>query len=103
VTRHLPVLLPEVLDTLGADRGGVFVDGTFGAGGYTQAILAANRRNRVIAIDRDPEAVAAGASLVAKARGRLTLVPGRAGDLETLVAEAAPEGVDGVVLDIGVA
>jgi 16S rRNA (cytosine1402-N4)-methyltransferase len=102
MARHVPVLLAEMLEALGAGRGGVFVDGTFGAGGYTQAILAANPKNRVVAIDRDPDAVAAGAGLVAKAKGRLTLVPGRFGDLDALVAEAAPDGVDGVILDIGV-
>jgi len=102
MARHVPVLLAEMLEALGAGRGGVFVDGTFGAGGYTQAILAANRKNRVVAIDRDPDAVAAGAGLVTKAKGRLTLVPGRFGDLDALVAEAAPDGVEGVILDIGV-
>jgi 16S rRNA (cytosine1402-N4)-methyltransferase len=102
MARHVPVLLAEMLEALGAGRGGVFVDGTFGGGGYTQAILAASRKNRVVAIDRDPDAVAAGAGLVGKAKGRLTLVPGRFGDLEALVAEAASGGVDGVVLDIGV-
>ena len=102
MARHVPVLLAEMLEALGAGRGGVFVDGTFGAGGYTQAILAANRKNRVVAIDRDPDAVAAGAGLVTKAKGRLTLVPGRFGDLDALVAEVAPDGVDGVILDIGV-
>ena len=102
MARHVPVLLAEMLEALGAGRGGVFVDGTFGAGGYTQAILAANRKNRVVAIDRDPDAVAAGAGLVAKAKGRLTLVPGRFGNLDALVAEAAPDGVEGVILDIGV-
>ena len=58
MARHVPVLLQEVLDALAAGRGGLFVDGTFGAGGYSQAILSANRRNRIIAIDRDPDAVA---------------------------------------------
>jgi 16S rRNA (cytosine1402-N4)-methyltransferase len=102
MARHVPVLLPEVIEALGADRGGIFVDGTFGAGGYTQAILSASRKNRVVAIDRDPDAIVAGGGLVGKAKGRLTLVPGRFGNLEELVAEAAPEGIDGIVLDIGV-
>ena len=101
--RHVPVLLSEMLDALGADRGGVFVDGTFGAGGYTQGILAANRRARVVAIDRDPDAIAGGAGMVLKAKGRLVLVPARFGDLDRVVAEAGfTDGVDGVVLDIGV-
>ena len=102
-TRHVPVLLAEVLEALAAERGGVFVDGTFGAGGYTQGILSANVRNRVVAIDRDPAAIAAGAALVLRARGRLALVPARFGDLDRVAAEAGfSGGVDGVVLDIGV-
>jgi 16S rRNA (cytosine1402-N4)-methyltransferase len=101
-SRHVPVLLAEVCDALLAKRGGVFVDGTFGAGGYTRAILELNKGNRVIAIDRDPDAIAAGAPLVARMRGRLALLPGRFGDLDRLAAEAGSETVDGVVLDIGV-
>jgi 16S rRNA (cytosine1402-N4)-methyltransferase len=65
--RHVPVLLGEVRAALDADRGGIFVDGTFGAGGYTSAILEANSKNKVVAIDRDPDAIAAGAVLVRKA------------------------------------
>jgi 16S rRNA (cytosine1402-N4)-methyltransferase len=101
--RHVPVLLPEVLDALAAERGGAFLDATFGAGGYTQAILAANRGNRVVAIDRDPDAIAAGAALVLKARGRLALVPARFGNLDRVAAQAGfAAGLDGVVLDVGV-
>jgi 16S rRNA (cytosine1402-N4)-methyltransferase len=100
--RHVPVMLAEVLDALDASRGGVFVDGTFGAGGYTSAILQASEATRVVAIDRDPDALAAGAGLVGSAGGRLVLVQGRFGDLDTLAADAGFEGVDGVVLDIGV-
>lgn len=100
---HVPVLLAEVLEALDVKRGGAFVDGTFGAGGYTQAILGANRHNRVVAIDRDSAAIAAGAALVGKARGRLALVPGRFGDLDRVVAEAGyTDGIEGVVLDVGV-
>jgi 16S rRNA (cytosine1402-N4)-methyltransferase len=101
-TRHVPVLLGEVCEALDVARGGSFVDGTFGAGGYTRAILEAHPDNRVVAIDRDPVAIAAGASLVAAAAGRLRLVPGRFGDLEAILASAEDERVDGVVLDIGV-
>ena len=102
LTRHVPVLLGEVCEALNAARGGVFVDGTFGAGGYSRAILTASRKNRVIAVDRDPDAVAAGASLVAKARGRLSLTRGRFSQLEEIVANAGLDAVDGVALDIGV-
>jgi 16S rRNA (cytosine1402-N4)-methyltransferase len=102
LTRHVPVLLAEVLGALHAGQPGVFVDGTFGAGGYTAALLNANRRNRVVAIDRDPDAIAAGSSLQAKSLGRLALMPGRFSDLDSIVADAGLDAVDGVVLDIGV-
>jgi 16S rRNA (cytosine1402-N4)-methyltransferase len=100
--RHVPVLLEEVLTALDAARGGVFLDGTFGAGGYARAILGANPGNRVVAVDRDPEALAGGAALVAEAQGRLALVPGRFGDLDALAEAAGHPRVAGVVLDIGV-
>lgn len=99
--RHVPVMLAEVLAALGARDGTVIVDGTFGAGGYTRAILAA-ADTRVIAIDRDPDAIAGGASLLAEARGRLDLVHGRFGDLDAIARAAGHAAVDGVVLDIGV-
>jgi 16S rRNA (cytosine1402-N4)-methyltransferase len=100
--RHVPVLVAEVLEALDARRGGVFVDGTFGAGGYTEALLAADAQNRVIAVDRDPEAIAAGAALVRASGGHLELVPGRFGELDELVARHHSGPVQGVVLDIGV-
>ncbi len=101
--RHVPVLLEEVLGALGAERGGVFVDGTFGAGGYTGAILEAHPENKVIAIDRDPAAIAGGQALAAAHAGRLTLVEGRFGALDEVVGRAGRSGtVDGMVLDIGV-
>src|SRR4051794_10044790 len=59
---HVPVLLGEVREALDAQRGGTFVDGTFGAGGYTGAILEAHPDNQVVAIDRDPDAIASGAA-----------------------------------------
>jgi len=102
LTRHVPVLLAEVCEALQVARGGVFVDGTFGAGGYTAAFLDAHPGNRVVAIDRDPDAVAAGAALAAATEGRLDLVAGRFGALDTIATDAGFERVDGVVLDIGV-
>lgn len=101
-TRHVPVLLGEVCETLRAAQGGVFVDGTFGAGGYSRAILKAHSSSTVIAIDRDPDAIAAGSALVEAMAGRLVLVPGRFGDLAEIAASAGHAQVDGVVLDIGV-
>ena len=99
--RHIPVLLPEVLSAL-APQDGTFIDGTFGAGGYATAILNAAPGARVLAIDRDPTAVAAGQGLVSEAGGRLTLVEGTFGELERIATDAGFAPVDGVVLDIGV-
>ena len=98
---HVPVMLDQVLATLSPRDGALYVDATFGAGGYTRAILAA-AACKVIAIDRDPQAIAAGQGLVEANSGRLTLVEGRFGDLAHLVREAGAAAVDGVVLDIGV-
>jgi 16S rRNA (cytosine1402-N4)-methyltransferase len=99
---HIPVLLDEVIQALAPAGDGLVIDGTFGAGGYTRALLAADPALRVMAIDRDPRAIAAGQPLVAEAAGRLTLVPGRFGDLDTLADEFAEGPVSAVVLDIGV-
>lgn len=95
--RHIPVMLEEVLFGLSPASGKVILDGTFGAGGYTRAILA--RGAQVIALDRDPNAIAGGQALVAESEGRLTLVPTR---FSALAEHAPADGLDGVVLDIGV-
>ena len=100
--RHIPVLRSEALAALGLKPGGVYLDGTFGAGGYTRAILEAVADCHVIAIDRDPDAIAGGAALVKEFSGRLTLIHGRFGDLDEAVAQAGFGKIDGVVLDIGV-
>ncbi|HYF53389.1 MAG TPA: 16S rRNA (cytosine(1402)-N(4))-methyltransferase RsmH [Salinarimonas sp.] len=101
--RHVPVLLGEVGAALAPERGGAFLDGTFGAGGYARAILDAHPDNRLIAVDRDPDAIRAGGAMVAAYGGRLDLVTGRFGDLDGIVAERDGLGsLDGVVLDIGV-
>ncbi len=99
--RHIPVLLSEVLTSLAPQPGEVHLDGTFGAGGYTRAILE-TAGCRVIALDRDPTAISNGAALAAEFAPRLSLVPGCFGDLDTLAAQAGHPLLDGVVLDIGV-
>jgi 16S rRNA (cytosine1402-N4)-methyltransferase len=98
---HIPVLLREVIANLGPHDGGVYIDGTFGAGGYTTAILAAGD-TRVVAIDRDPSAVATGQRLVEAAAGRLTLVRGEFAALDRIAGDLGIAAVDGVVLDLGV-
>ena len=99
---HVPVLLPEVLQALAPEAGKRFVDGTFGAGGYTAALLKAAPEVRVLAVDRDPSAVAAGRSLVEASGGRLTLIEARFSDLDGLAEANRIAPVAGVVLDIGV-
>ncbi len=98
--RHLPVMLDEALAALEPRSGSVFVDATFGAGGYSRALLAAGAK--VIAIDRDPRAIAAGKTLASESGGRLILVEGRFGDLDRIASRCGHERVDGVILDIGV-
>src|SRR5690349_6222486 len=99
--RHVPVMLDEVVAALAPRDGEVFVDGTFGAGGYSRAILAA-ARTRVIAIDRDPTAVAAAMPLVSAMQGRLTVAEDRFSELDSVARSLGHAAVDGVVLDIGV-
>lgn len=98
---HVPVLLAQVLAHLAPRDGGVYVDGTFGAGGYTAAILGA-AATQVIGIDRDPSAIAAGQPLVAASAGRLTLLEGAFSGLGAMVSGLGIAAVDGVVLDLGV-
>jgi 16S rRNA (cytosine1402-N4)-methyltransferase len=81
--------------------GGVYVDATFGAGGYSQAILDA-ADTRVIGIDRDRTAIAAGFDLVDRSNGRLTLVEDRFSNLAEVCAAQGATAVDGVVMDVGV-
>ncbi len=98
---HIPVMLKEVLQWLKPKAGGVYVDGTFGRGGYTKGILE-TAGTKVVGIDRDAQAIAAGHELQKDYAGRLDMVPGRFGDMDSLLAEKGIKGVDGVVLDIGV-
>lgn len=94
--RHIPVMLEEVLAALAPASGETIVDGTFGAGGYSRAVLETGAQ--VVAIDRDPDAIAAGQALAQGSGGRLRLAHGRFSRLDTIAAMP----VDGVVLDVGV-
>ncbi|MFK0330038.1 16S rRNA (cytosine(1402)-N(4))-methyltransferase RsmH [Rhizobium sp. NPDC090275] len=95
--RHIPVLLHEVLTALEPAAGKVILDGTFGAGGYTSAILSGGAE--VIALDRDPTAIAGGQALVDAHGGRLKLIHSQ---FSRLADHAPAGGLDGIVLDIGV-
>src|SRR5690348_10752357 len=90
---HIPVLGAPALEHLNVHDGGVYIDGTFGAGGYTRAILAA-ANTRVIGIDRDSTAIARGADLVQAAGGRLTLVEDRFSNLDDVARGCGHEHVD---------
>jgi 16S rRNA (cytosine1402-N4)-methyltransferase len=94
--RHIPVLLDEVLSAVRPRPGMRIIDGTFGAGGYARAFLQAGAS--VLGIDRDPDAIAAGASMVAASDGRLELAHGPFSELDHYAGGL----VDAVVLDIGV-
>ena len=103
MAEHTPVLLDEVLAALGVTAGGCYLDATFGRGGHTAAILArVGAHGRVVAIDRDPEAIRAGRELFAAER-RLTLVSSPFSQLAQVVEELGMvEGFNGVLLDLGV-
>ncbi len=98
---HIPVLLAEVIGALAPRADGVYLDGTFGAGGYSTAMLEA-APCIVWAIDRDPEALVRGDALSARFPGRLNLLQGRFGDMADLLSARGITGVDGVALDLGV-
>jgi 16S rRNA (cytosine1402-N4)-methyltransferase len=97
--RHVPVLRERALEALAVTPGGRYLDATFGAGGYARAILA-TEGTHVLALDRDPSAILAGAALIAEFAGRLQLVQTRFGELAAAADGFAP--FDGIVLDIGV-
>lgn len=99
--RHVPVLGREAVAMLAPRDGGVYVDATFGAGGYSRMILGI-AGTRVIGIDRDRTAVAGGFDLVDQSAGRLTLVEDRFSNLADICASEGIDAVDGVVMDVGV-
>ncbi len=99
--RHAPVLRTEAIEALAPERGGAFIDGTFGAGGYSAALLSGGA-GFVLGIDRDPDAVTEAEDMIAASGGKLRVAQGRFSDLGALAAanDAAP--ADGVAFDFGV-
>jgi 16S rRNA (cytosine1402-N4)-methyltransferase len=97
---HVPVLLAPILRIVAPVRG-VWLDGTFGAGGYARALLDAGAE-QVIGVDRDPEALARAAAWAGEFGDRLELREGRFGELDRIAADAGTATLDGVVLDVGV-
>ncbi|MGD9639309.1 MAG: 16S rRNA (cytosine(1402)-N(4))-methyltransferase RsmH [Alphaproteobacteria bacterium] len=100
-TRHISVMLPEVLEALNPKDGGIYVDATFGAGGYSKAILD-KADCKVIALDRDPTAIAGASELLEQYGEKLTLVNAKFSEVEEVVASYGYEKIDGIVFDIGV-
>ncbi|MCH9000049.1 MAG: 16S rRNA (cytosine(1402)-N(4))-methyltransferase, partial [Proteobacteria bacterium] len=99
---HRPVMLREVLAALSPRDGAIYLDGTFGAGGYAEAILDA-ADCRVWGIDRDPAAVTRGQAMARRYGERLTVIQGRFGVMDRLLGAREVAAVDGIALDIGVA
>jgi 16S rRNA (cytosine1402-N4)-methyltransferase len=99
--RHIPVLGRQAIEMLAPREGGIYVDATFGAGGYSRAILD-TKAARIIGIDRDRSAVMAGFDLVERSEGRLTLAEDRFSNLADICAAQGIASVDGVVMDVGV-
>lgn len=97
---HQSVMLREVLDAVAAQAGDVVVDGTFGAGGYSKALLQTGCR--VVALDRDPDVKLLADALARDFPGHFLFVPGRFGAMISLLNGAGVEKVDAIVLDIGV-
>src|SRR6201992_3681767 len=100
-TRHIPVLGVAAVAQLAPHDGGIYVDATFGAGGYSRMILDV-AGTRVIGIDRDRSAISGGFDLVDPSDGRLTLVEDRFSHLAEVCADEGVTEIDGVVMDVGV-
>jgi 16S rRNA (cytosine1402-N4)-methyltransferase len=96
----VPVLLDEVIAALDPAPGDVVVDATFGAGGYSRALL--ERGAQVHAFDRDPDAIAGGAAMISEFEGRLSLYPQQFSQLAETLQNAGVARIDGIVFDIGV-
>ena len=98
---HIPVLLAEVVAALKPHNDGLYLDGTFGAGAYSEAMLR-SAACRVVGLDRDPAAVARGEDLAKFYAGRLVLIEGRFSEMERLLAPLGIARLAGVALDLGV-
>jgi len=101
LARHIPVLARRAVGWLGVKSGGLYIDATFGGGGYTRAILETPGA-RVIGIDRDRNAIAQGTALVEAAPGRLDLVEDRFSNLQSIAKGHGACAIDGIVFDLGV-
>lgn len=98
---HKPVMVKEVLAALSPQDGGIYIDGTFGAGGYSRAILEA-AQCKVYGIDRDPDVKSQASDLEQQFAGRLSVLTGRFSEMNRLLSTQGVTAVQGVALDLGV-
>jgi len=100
--KHLPVLLNECIEGLAIKPNGIYVDGTLGRGGHTREIAKRLDTGKVIAIDRDADAISEAGELCAQYGDKIEFVPGNFGDIAQLLSELGYERVDGMLFDLGV-
>ena len=101
--QHIPVLLEEAIEALVTRPDGHYVDGTFGRGGHSRALVARlNEQGRLLALDKDPVAIATGQGLLGT-DPRVTFIQGSFAELDQWILDwGVEEGLDGVLLDLGV-
>lgn len=99
---HVPIMLPEVMELLKPERGGLFVDGTLGGGGHSEGILSRMGNGRLYGIDRDGNAIAAASARLAPFGDKFKAIRGNFFDMKTLLNLEGVSGVDGILLDLGV-
>jgi len=99
---HTPVLLRESIDGLNIDPGGVYVDGTLGRGGHAREIAKKLGSGRLIAIDRDADAIRESRELLSEYKNRVTFVHGNFSDVANILAAEGIDKADGMLFDLGV-
>ena len=99
---HIPIMLPEVMELLQPQRGGIFVDGTLGGGGHSEGILSGLSEGRLYGIDRDGNAIAAASARLAPFGDKFKAIRGNFFDMKELLMAEGVTGVDGILLDLGV-
>ena len=99
---HVPIMLPEVMELLKPERGGLFVDGTLGGGGHSEGILSRLSSGRLYGIDRDGNAIAAASARLAPFGDKFKAIRGNFFDMKELLMAEGVRGVDGILLDLGV-
>jgi len=99
---HVPIMLPEVMELLKPERGGLFVDGTLGGGGHSEGILSRLSDGRLYGIDRDGNAIAAASARLAPFGDKFKAIRGNFFDMKELLMAEGVSGVDGILLDLGV-